>query len=790
MPKASPIQEKFNAGELSPKLEGRVDLDKYSSGCKTLENFIPEVQGSIVKRPGTLQVHPAKDTVSNRIRLVPFVADEDTAYVLEFGNNYIRVYKDSDIITVDKFNVSAVSAGSPTTITTSGTHTFIAGDQVVFESTGLGTLDRRELTVTAPVTATQFDVVADGTGYISGGNVAKIYEISTTYGSGNNLDWAQSVDAMYIAAQGFAPRGLQRVSDTSWALTSLANFFVEPPFQDENTTGITVYFSAASTTATITASSGIFDSNMVGGYIKIREVVGVNHDEWASGQVIGATGTTRRYNGNVYSSTNTGTTGSRAPVHTDGVESDGTVTWRYLHSGYGYAQITAFTSSTVVTGSIQGYVPASIVGSGNASEKWAFSSWDNYHGWPEKVVFFEDRLLFASNANQPQTVWGSVTGDYQNFRAGTNDDDSWQYTINARDYSKIQWMSPGKVLLLGTSSGEFVMSASTEDQAITPTNVRIVRQETRGSKPNVRIANVGPNAIFTPRAGTKVIEIGYLFDSDSYVTVDLSVLANHICFGSIKEMAFQEEPTRILWMVMDNGNLVGMTYEKTENVIAFHKHTFGGTGVQALSVAVIPHPDGDCDQVWLATTRDVSGENIEVMDKIWGVNSTLTDSFFSDCGYHYTGTLTSTITGLWHLNGLTVKVLENGVPATDKTVVNGAITLDGSSVSAAIGLNYNATMQTMRLESGAADGTAQGKTKRITNLTTRLYDTGQGLYMGPNTTTMEEIPLTSGQLFTGDTEYRPWPEGYEQEGRITLQHRNPLPCTIIAVMPQLVTQDR
>jgi len=69
MPKASPIISSFNAGELSPSLDGRVDLSKYSAGCKRLENFIPMVQGPARRRSGTRFVNEVK-TSANRTWLV------------------------------------------------------------------------------------------------------------------------------------------------------------------------------------------------------------------------------------------------------------------------------------------------------------------------------------------------------------------------------------------------------------------------------------------------------------------------------------------------------------------------------------------------------------------------------------------------------------------------------------------------------------------------------------------------------------------------------------------------
>ena len=89
---------RFNAGELSPYLDGRTDIEKYYAGCRTLENFLILSYGSAVKRPGTYYIATCPATVdsndNSEIRLVPFEFSSEQAYVLEFGNQYLRFYKD------------------------------------------------------------------------------------------------------------------------------------------------------------------------------------------------------------------------------------------------------------------------------------------------------------------------------------------------------------------------------------------------------------------------------------------------------------------------------------------------------------------------------------------------------------------------------------------------------------------------------------------------------------------------------------------------------------------------
>ena len=268
-------------------------------------------------------------------------------------------------------------------------------------------------------------------------------------------------------------------------------------------------------------------------------------------------------------------------------------------------------------------------------------------------------------------------------------------------------------------------------------------------------------------------------------------------------LAFQQEPNRLLWATLATGDLICFTYERSQQVTAWHRHTLGGTDAKVESIAVIPHPDGDQDQLWLVVSRTIGGATkrfVEVMEPEWRRTNAVASAFFVDSGLSYSGVSVSSVTGLEHLNGQTVSILADGATHPDKVVASGTVTLDRAATEIHIGLPYSATLTTMRLEAGASDGTAQGKTKRFTNVVIRLDQTGAGLLYGPTAVTadMDELHLrdsfdpmsTALPLFDGDTEILPWPEGYEQLGRLTLKHTLPLPCTITAIMPQVNTQDR
>jgi hypothetical protein len=358
----------------------------------------------------------------------------------------------------------------------------------------------------------------------------------------------------------------------------------------------------------------------------------------------------------------------------------------------------------------------------------------------------------------------------------------------------IEWLSPGKVLSIGTANGEFTLSATNLNDAVTPTDVLIKPQTTYGSSALVRPIRVAGSILFVQRAGRKLREYTYNFQTDAYIASNLTVLAEHITKTGILDLAYQQEPYQIVWAPCANGELIGLTFERAEEVVGWHRQNVGGL---VESVVALPHWDGDQDVLWMIVKRTINGSTkryIEYIDKYYSDQY----AFYVDCGLTYDGAPADVITGLGHLEGKEVAVLIDGAVHPNVTVTSGQITLqyEGSVIN--VGLPYTATVKTMPMEAGAADGVAQGKTMRVNNIVMRLHETGPGLWYGPTSSTMDEyhVRRTTNHmnepvpLFTGDTALLPWPGEYQQSPQITIEHRLPLPCTLVAVMPQVFTYDR
>ena len=747
----------FTGGELSPRLDGRNDLTKYPTGCKTLENFVVFPHGSAARRSGTQFVAEVKDS-SKKTRLIPFEFSTTQTYMLEFGNQYIRFYKDNGQILEGDKTISGATQANPVVITATG-HSYDNGDEISISGVvGMTELNNKRYLVANKTTNTFEITDVDGTNingtgftaYTSGGVANRVYEISTPYLTAELFDikFAQSADVMYITHPNHEVEKLSRTGHTSWSLADVD--FTDGPYLDDNIT-------------TTTLNPG---SHTVG-----------------TGVAVVASATTGINSGSGFQSTDVG---------------------RLIRFGSGYMKVTAVTDTLNITVEI-----IEDLGSSTASTDFALGAFSDTTGHPTCVTFFEQRLVFAGTTNQPQTVFFSKSGDYENMnenRGGTvADDDAIIYTIASNQVNAIRFMTATRTLIIGTAGGEFAVSGGGTDVAITPTNILIKKQSNHGAA-NVDAIPAGNATLFLQRAKRKLRELAYNFDVDGYVSPDLTILAEHVTEGGLTQLSYQQEPNQIIWGVRDDGELVGLTYQREQQVVAWHRHKFGGTfgsGASATgfgvceSVATIPTDNSEY-QTYVIVKRTINSVTRRYVEYINNFDFDETDDTtfnFLDSQLNYSGSSTDTITGLDHLEGQTVSILADGSTHPDKTVSSGSITLDRNVTKAKVGLGYTSLLQTMRLDAGSQDGTSQGKTKRIFDIAIRLYES-IGVEVGPDLTNMERIPFRSSAdamdsglgVFTGDKEVE-FRGNYETDGFIFVRQTQPLPLTILSLYPRLQTND-
>ena len=825
MARVHPFQTNFTSGELTQKLAGQVDFKKYNNGVATMENMTVFPQGGTSRRYGSRFVGEVKNS-ANATRLIPFEFNVTQSYILEFGDQYIRFYKDNGQIVEASKTISGLTAANPGVVTATS-HGYSNGDHVWINSvSGMTEVNGRRFTVANKTTNT-FELsgvnTSGYTAYSSGGTAEKVYEISTSYTSAQvfDLKFTQSADTMYIVHPSHEPTKLTRSGHTSWTLAEVD--FQIGPFLDTNTTTTTFTTSATTvgTGRTLTASGSTFASTDVGRLVKL---------------------------------------------------------------GDGWGKITAYTSATVVTWTIN------VAATGSGSVTWALGAWSNTTGFPSTVSFYEQRLVFAGSTDYPQTIWASESGSYEDFDVGdASAADAFIYTIAANRVNVIRWLAPARDLIVGTAGGEFRVGRPT-GEPLKPDNVTITQQTTYGGH-TTQPVQIGNAVLFVQRQKKKIREFAYRFEDDAYVAPDMTLLAEHVTGDGIDDVDYAQEPESIYWAAREDGVLLGMTYQREEDVIAWHRHLFGGTdqnctitvsdyaNIQTGTTLKFTKSDGTTvtftsttgtagtdefknetnnnttadniytainthadftvanpaaavvtvfetspagtglltvessdtvrltttdekaskvksvasisetleNQVWLVVERIVNGSTVKYVEYL---DSTLN----MDSGLSGTVTGSSTtVTGLDHLEGETVQILIDDAVYPVQKVSSGAITVSLPSTFASktieVGLGYVSTIKTMRVEAGAEAGTAQGRKKRYNEVLVRLYKTVGATVNGdqiPFRTSASKMgqPISS---FTGDK--RVSNLGWDRDGQVTIQQTQPLPMTILGITGTLVTSD-
>jgi hypothetical protein len=743
----------FNAGELTPQVDARSDVQKFAAGCRVLDNMIPRIYGSADRRPGFKYIDDAN---SNSVvsRMVEFEYSDSIAYMMEFSNLVTRFF----------FNGAVLQSGGV------------------------------DVTLTTP--------------YLE----ADLFE----------LQFTQANDVVWITHPSYAPRKLTRTTATSFSLDEIT--FTKGPFLPRNdfdpADGVTMTPSVTTGTGTLTASSATFTSDHVGALFKLTQPR-VNTSVSGSKTTTGVIGTVAVDGEWTFTTEGTWTAQVDIERNEDGtnwekyreypgnngrniqitkVEDAENVQYRINVSSYtsgtvhasltvndstefGICRVDSFTSDTVV-----GITVLKDFASTDATIRWAEGAWSAERGYPTAFTFFEDRAVYGFTTNNPQTVWFSKTGDYENFKEGVISDDSFALTANSQKRNSGKWIAALEALVFGTLGGTWRIRSNAFDQAITPRNFSMKQQTPHGTKAIQAIA-VGDAILYVDKVGRKIRELAWNDDVGKYISPDLTAMAEHITESGITSMAYQKDPDPIVWMTLTNGSLISMTYERDQDVVAFAKHPLGGTSPLAKSVAVIPGSTED--EVWVNIMHTIGGQTVQHICQMQPRDfGDLEDAFFVDYGGKYDSTATTTITGLGHLNGETVSILADGAVVPPKTVSGGSFTLDESASVVIYGLPYRYKLKPMRMDLDITGGTTQGTIKKIHEIVVSFYRSGNVEYGTDENNLLswdwrtDEDYDSPPDLFTG-SKPAVFDGGFSPEDSILITGDSPLPCTVRAIVARM-----
>lgn len=709
-------QTNFTAGEVSPRMLGRVDIARYQNGAEIIQNAWPVIHGGAVRRDGTLMCSPAKYANKN-CRLVPYVFNASQAYMVEMGDLYVRIHFPDG-------TYSGIELVSPYA------HTI---------------LDR--------------------------------------------LDYVQGADTMFIFCNTVPVYRLRRITNTEWTLAPAP--FVTKPFDEKGIDFLTLFTidnPAVGAGRTVTAAEPAFLAADVGREIwsggGVAKITAVTSATVATVEVTNAFSATTRPTWSLKGSPQTTNTLSAAtPVGGVVTMTLGAAGWRgndlgkFVKINGGLLEITIITSTTVVSGVIRSAPTSAVASPANA---WSLeaSVWNDIDGYPGAGTLYEQRLALGGSPNFPQTIWESRTGEYLNFELGTKDDDAISYNLSSDQINPILHIGQINALIPLTYGGEFTVSGGVE-KAITPTNIRAKNPSVYGCN-KVRPVRIGNELYFMQRAGRKLRAMAYKYDSDTFGSPDMSVLSEHATKSGIIDMAYQQEPESILYLVRADGVLATMTVDRDQDVIGWARQITDGAFE---SVASIPTENGD--QVWAVVRRNINGQNVRYIERF------ATD-LRVDSGVNATSVGGSKVWGgLAHLEGKSVDIVADGVVMQQQVVTGGQVTIPRNAFSTSIGLNFKTRIKTLTPEVTGNVGSAQGNSMRIGEISLRFLDTIGCKINGQTVSfrsTGEGVLDKATGLFTGvkRMEKLGWERG---QATLDITQDQPLPFHLLNVIKKITIND-
>lgn len=659
-----------------------------------------------------------------------------------------------------------------------------------------------------------------------------IYEITTPYLTADlpGIQYVQDNDVMYLVHPDYPPQKLSRYDHNNWTIED-ANFS-KGPFLVENTdTSSTITPSGSTGNITLTATGGPFHAGHVGALWQMTNPVDTNivtknfyaysyytpastqysnnlsvaynqdyiittGDIW-KGTAIIQRSTDKSTWTDIYSITSTPSNSSSGRnINYSGTETIEDAYYRVkMYQMYAYylgndkdathcgAQLTAIGYLRQGVAQITTYNDANNVdatvlytlGGTNASSQWSEGAWSDYRGWPRAICFYENRLCLAGTAYQPNYLWTSQSGDFENMLAGSLDSDAILYEVGSASQNPILWMKDKRGIIAGTTGSIITISSTGEKYSFTPSTIHSERSCETGSC-NIQPALTVNSLIYVDRNRRKVRSLRYDLQTDNLISPDLTIFSQDITDPNIRDMAWQKRPDDVGWFVKNDGNMVTLTYNELQGVDAWTQMVTDGNFV---SVCCIPGEDED--EIWAAVERTIDSNDV-VYIECFGPQKWTEETWFVDCGLEYSGTATSTLTGADHLEGETVQVYTdaNGYIG-DFTVSGGQIDLGSYSVTQAIaGLGYTARLKTFPFEVQGAGGYSVGLRKNLRQITLCLYQSEGGRY-GYQTMYDIKYPAYTTDFFTGLAKLDLM-SGYQDEVYLIIDQNEPLPLGLTGIV--------
>jgi hypothetical protein len=573
----------FSGGEMSPDMYGRIDDVKFQTGAASMRNFIATPQGPAQNRSGLSFVRAVKDS-TKQTRLIPFTFNTTQTMVIELGAGYFRFHTQGSTLVA-----GTATAWSNATAYTVGT---LASRLGVNYYCILGHTNQQ------PPNATYWYPLPSAA-----------YEIPNPYAEADLFDihYVQSADVITFTHPNYPPAELKRFGALVWV------------------------FANSVFTAPIAAPTGVTSTRY------IPASASVNADT---------------YNDMVYVVTSVASDGisksaaSASTTIANNIYVTGaynTISWSAVTGASRYnvykrvGGIFGYIGSTTTTSLVDDNISADMSETPPIYANY-FQSSGNY---PGAVSYFEQRKCFAGTINDPQKIYMTRSGTENDMSYGVpiRDDDRIEFRVAAREANTIRHIVPLTQLILLTGSAEWRVSSVNSD-AITPSSISVRPQSYIGAS-NVQPVIINNSLVYGSARGGHVRELGYSWQSNGFVTGDLSIRAAHLFDNlNIVDMAFSKAPLPIIWFVSTSGDLLGLTYIPEQQIGAWHHHDTDGTFESVTCVA-----EGNEDVVYVIVKRLINGSYVRYVERMETRQvSNLNQCFFVDSGAKYDGTNTSAVT--------------------------------------------------------------------------------------------------------------------------------------------------
>lgn len=790
---AKGLQSSFTSGELTPALHRRPDLEKYITGLKKCYNMIVHPHGGVSNRAGNEFIVEVKDSTKST-RVLPFSFNTTDNYVLEWGDQYLRVVRQGGQVVLSV----TPAAWVVTTAYVVTDHVSISGvNYYCFNAHTSATADEPGVGANWQLYWHQLtdDIVEIPTPFLED----ELFVVKIL----------QSADIITICHPNHPQSELARTAHDKWTLSDIT-------FQP-----------------TILAPTSLTASGGAGA--TFNYVVTAISEELAEESLPSVLVTNLEDGGKI--------------IWTDAIDAESYAIYKEKNGVYGFVGVSQ--------SGVDGFTDEKFIPEYDDTPPLSRDHFTGAGNYPSVAAYHEQRLVFANSLNKPQQLWFSQTGNFHNFNVSSpaKDDDAITLRIDAAQVNAVRNLVSLEDFIVMTSGA--VHKITSGDNTFAFTNLRTKPQSYRGSS-GIDAVVIDNTILFVQARGSRIRDVAYELSTDGYKGKSLSILSEHLVKGkTIVDWAYAQEPDSIIWIVLSDGKLLGVTYLVEQDVLAWHQHETDGLYESMCTVS-----ESNEDAVYYVVNRTINGVTKRFIERMHTRQfAKVEDAFFVDSGLSYTGTtatvisatktnpviigatghnfangetivhedvlgmveingpeytvanvtantyelqgidgtnfttyisggvakkLVTTLSGLDHLEGEKVAILADGNVHSQQTVVSGAISISYGANKIHIGLPYTAEIETLE---PPFEGTA-GSPKQAAEIIVGVLDS-RGLWAGPinEPDMLVELKQRNNENWGEATRLA---TGYfniavestwEHNGQLLLRQVDPLPLTILSVVP-------